>query len=1831
MHIPRVIAGLIPLLMATVAHSGISTDAETGWGVVDRNGYVFETATSSPYPGLAIHGDSTVRASILLANCDKDAGGTVLRRQTLALAPESGDLATVTALSGGRLGNQTAGQRGYFLVGENGGWGNFDLQAGTLQFYELRVCANAAVPDADAQGDAPPLIMIGKDGASATVNMHYFANDSVKPVRVVFDGGHVSHSDGGGGYWFCANAGDFVVESRNGHPIHIASGGHNVGLNSCAAGRRVSFVGAGDFWWDASGGGTNGGELDLYDGCDLRYTGDTVLEGANRTTATLYISSAGLDNVFPTGADKGDLVLGTQYPATPTWVNLNGTSQELNGIFGRAVSASGVDWGVVSNRSGTASTVVLGKFRDGAVENVAIRGRSAGNVVVRQVGHVVTLANVDIDDYRVEAGELRISTGVRIGSLQVSDSARVTVVGGAANTYLQTMPNLPEGIAFRKTGTGWLTMPAPGNGNGRELRVDGGTLRFGGTATDDAWWRFTAKGALPPKECTFFDGSIVTATLGLGTIGLFDVGGIDRASGPSVAATGTTASELAAGRVTSVKPIFPISNAIYTNLYGEAAGENPVVLGANCSSLANLFAYKCATNYFACADISTWWGGVVYTNAVPVPDNPATWENVVWRVSSGSAAFGSYALAPLTNIGYDKTQVTDWTLESSADGVHWTLRDSRSGEKPGTDPRHYSYNGGKPYLFNAASAGRFEGFGKIAIASGATLDLDEIPDANVSVSQLEVDMSAGGGTITKFRPAANGTLYLVNADRADFVGENRKMSVDIPLSVGRMVDGAAMTGWRLVVNGETVEVARVCVSPVTGRFRVFPGQPADASLAPLTDGGAIAVNAATAAERFPLIRSGGIVTVPSEAFLSLAGWDSLDDFPVGGVVLAEAAAYDLPNDFSSWTFEPDDGERTLVVEAVEGQLRFRFESADFIYPTIDGQFTYSGLGGIDFVPSASTAGWKASYTTKSGARESDGSVPFVMSAEGSSDIDGRLSFAQKDGSTVSVRYSFVPKTDVTIASLTVYPKLPHSVLTTCVREGVSKSLPLAAAENATTDKITTAADFLDSSGTKRLGFTFPVPTEVRLSAELSWKPGYTQTSFYCPTSGTTSLVGGQEYVIEFDISADRPIRALAKGVAVKEGPQWMKAEPVLRIAPGSALDFSSMRPSDGPAGKYGRVVRVGDHFEFENLPGVKQRFFATNISTFPPDGEGADVAAADLARQGYNMMRLHMFEEELVAGMSDDAQCTINPDALDRFDRFVSACISNGIYLTTDVYVNRKPTWRALGYDKDGSLEMNDFKFMLYGSESALENLKTFTRNLYTHVNPYTGRTLAEEPALVNVSTVNEGGLMLTPVAATALIPELEGLWLAWLAQKRTAEPELYADVTDAVPSAFDETPNGRAFAVFIADRQRLLFTRLRSFLHDELGCHVPMTANMNADFRQASYELLRSEINDYVDAHFYIDHPSYFNNHDWQMPAKLGNGNANPMNVTTYGAQSVVRHRHVDRPFCVTEYNYVAPASRRGCGGLLTGTMAGLQGWDGLMRFAWGSPTLSDELPSQKKLNNFSLATDSLNLMSERASFALYMRGDVAELTRSYVVNLPPEGLDRPVAGVTQRLNQMKNLWTAWYAKTGVIVSNDVPEGAVSGGTWPEPVGYDQETAMAHLGLELVDGKMPVAGDGAVTIGENLFTVNTPKTMGVFLEKGGARAGRLTVEVGNMPATVWASSLDGAPIGGSRRILLGHLTDLQNSGLSYLDARKTIMDSWGALPHLMRVATAEISLAVGPGVFKVYALAMDGSRKARVPSRKAGGVLSFTADVAGSGEFATCMYEIVRNAGLMAIVGREE
>ena len=89
--------------------------------------------------------------------------------------------------------------------------------------------------------------------------------------------------------------------------------------------------------------------------------------------------------------------------------------------------------------------------------------------------------------------------------------------------------------------------------------------------------------------------------------------------------------------------------------------------------------------------------------------------------------------------------------------------------------------------------------GSIAVASSNTLDTSAIADADLSVGGLTVvDNPQNAPTITKFRPAANGKLYLTN------VSGELASNYTVPINLTTVVDAENFVSWKVYVNGAEV-------------------------------------------------------------------------------------------------------------------------------------------------------------------------------------------------------------------------------------------------------------------------------------------------------------------------------------------------------------------------------------------------------------------------------------------------------------------------------------------------------------------------------------------------------------------------------------------------------------------------------------------------------------------------------------------------------------------------------------------------------------------------------------------------------------------------------------------------------------------------------------------------------------------------------------------------------------------------------------------------------------------------------------------------------------------
>lgn len=670
-----------------------------------------------------------------------------------------------------------------------------------------------------------------------------------------------------------------------------------------------------------------------------------------------------------------------------------------------------------------------------------------------------------------------------------------------------------------------------------------------------------------------------------------------------------------------------------------------------------------------------------------------------------------------------------------------------------------------------------------------------------------------------------------------------------------------------------------------------------------------------------------------------------------------------------------------------------------------------------------------------------------------------------------------------------------------------KAIHLATGESAT-------YSFVGPDGRTRFSVTFERPVSFHCMDDREWNFDDFVWRFYRDADAKTPF--------SLTMSSDKGVTLRdAKPYVIEAGPDWIPLRETGRIAAGSALDLSSL--ASGPCGRYGRVVVRNGHFEFEGKPGVRQRFYGPNVCT------GANVARADvieaytdeLVRRGYNAVRFHHHDGVLAEGRAD---ASLNVKQLELMDNFLDACRRKGLYATTDVFVSREIPWSSIGESRSGNVGMDAFKALVLVHEGAYSNLCQFARDWLTHRNARSGLTWAEDPTLAFLAFVNEGHLGMDGLETLNSLPGYAEAWKSWGGE-------------GPIPSGkpWDTTEGAAKAAEFLASLEMKFATRFSCFLREELGVKA-LLSDMSSGMEREPFRAVReSAAYDYVDEHFYWDHPSWVKT-AWRLPSI--SLNTNP--VKSRGADLMVAASNVrvgGKPFVASEWDMTGPSAYRSLAGLLGGAEMAREDWSAAWRFCGVGSPWEMAHPEEVKAGFFSLSGDPLARATEYATVCLFRRGD-----------------------------------------------------------------GDAAAVMADQ----------ATGD---------FVVKGEATSGGFTESGMLRGGNVVARGDKGPVAVWASSTDGRPLRHAARIVVFHLTDVQNEGETYKDAERKIVLDWGKIPHLVRAGKAKIGIQLDPNAeYYVYALATDGSRRWELKSTmSACGRLTFLADVAADPDSATFIYEIAR------------
>ncbi len=654
-----------------------------------------------------------------------------------------------------------------------------------------------------------------------------------------------------------------------------------------------------------------------------------------------------------------------------------------------------------------------------------------------------------------------------------------------------------------------------------------------------------------------------------------------------------------------------------------------------------------------------------------------------------------------------------------------------------------------------------------------------------------------------------------------------------------------------------------------------------------------------------------------------------------------------------------------------------------------------------------------------------------------------------------------------------------------------------------------------------------------------------------------------------------------------------------KIEAGSALDVSFL--NHAPAGKYG-FVKVGEsgHFEFEQRPGEKIRFWGVNFvgfSTFPSK-ELAPKLAATYARQGVNLVRFHQIfrstphSESVLKDIPElryplvTPEGKFDPDTLDRLEYFIAQLKAHGIYIYMD-WIDGLPLANLLRNPKlPGG---NDIVLYATISPEYIEGAKRFAEMLFTRKNPYTGLSMAEDPAFAMFEIINECSFTWTSKPLdkwfSPFLPLLEERWQKWQQENHIEKP---------VPlTGMPQESMGEPGRRFFTQLQRSYLEEMKSFLRT-LGIRVPICGT---NLTLTTGDLWASQNMDFTNDHAYYSW-AYATNRP-PDPKRESVVDTPPIAFPFF--PEMVHARVAGKPLVGGEWCFAYPGPFR-CEGLpLMAAYYSLQDWDGMLFFASMGPygLKWRHLEEQNSIRSLSQQLDPSTWGLSQAAALAIRRGDIRTARNTVVLKYTDSDIfnNRRYANIYSFLGEMAKVEIELLAP-GEKSDWPVVNSASHAETYFE--------AAKRFGIEGATTDYLTSDTGEIRrySSPGLFLVDTPKTQmacGALysMTDKNRRLGAFQVNSPAGFAALTFSSLDDLPLRQSKRILVCAVGDSRNK---FAVIENGMHKDFGKGPVLTEPLEIEISTPASAGnPLKAYALnPTTGAREKELAVRSSDGRETF-------------------------------
>ncbi len=425
---------------------------------------------------------------------------------------------------------------------------------------------------------------------------------------------------------------------------------------------------------------------------------------------------------------------------------------------------------------------------------------------------------------------------------------------------------------------------------------------------------------------------------------------------------------------------------------------------------------------------------------------------------------------------------------------------------------------------------------------------------------------------------------------------------------------------------------------------------------------------------------------------------------------------------------------------------------------------------------------------------------------------------------------------------------------------------------------------------------------------------------------------------------------------------------VTRFPRASQADFSDIVPA--PAGQKGFLQARGEHFVWSG-DGSRAKFWGINVANSSLQESDADIETMirSFRAAGFNLVRLHHFDErDGIIDLNAPDSRKFDEAKWRKLDFWIATAAKNGIYVYLDL-LDYRHFKEGDGVPNAEAIGRSAKPYAVFDAK-LIELQKEYARKLMVeHINPYTGKSYANDPAVVMLEIYDENGLFMRRGLWRSMpqpyATNFAKMWNDWLRTRYGTTEKLRKAWTgpDGKSALFNgesiekgnvEVPfvtwetsrisdadkpyamparrgDGARFAVEV---HRKYFRDMKNYLR-EIGIKVPLCATGRyddvADLSSQTKEL------DFIGCNFYYDHPYWGTGlPQWKLPSYFHGRNP----IQDVGDHSLTAAiglaRMRGKPLVVREWNYCWPNPNRGAGMLEAATFAGLHDLDAMILFTY-------------------------------------------------------------------------------------------------------------------------------------------------------------------------------------------------------------------------------------------------------------------------------------------------------